>query len=220
MHHEQGELILLLDILIQSVNEFQSDCLKLCEKHYPTIHNRGMSEHHLSKAFSRRLSRTLVEFGHPCEYTPLELNVQRELPHHFRVTSDIGTVWILTHHLVSAGKICRDKLMRDVTIWKEEYGYAIQPSDLLLLLADHWISRDVQSRGLLHWWTGRMPDEIDEYNAQGITLYKSDSLLSQNLETYHGGTPCYIKYGHPLRRSRDQQLVRKYIQLYAVLQWA
>ncbi|QMV16612.1 hypothetical protein [Vibrio spartinae] len=211
---------MLLDILIQSVNEFQSDCLKLCEKHYPTIHNQGMTEHHLAKAFARRLARTLIEFGHSCEYMPIDLHVHHELPHHFRVTSEIGTVWILTHHLVSAGKTCREKLVQDITLWKEEYAYAIQPSDLLLLLADHWISRRTTSRELLYWWMGQLPDELAEYNAQGITLYESDSRLSQHLETCHAVSPCYIKYGHPLRRSKDQQLVRKYIQLYAVLQWA
>lgn len=61
---------MLLDIVTQSVNEFQVDCLRLCEKHYPTIHNQGMSEHHLGLAFARRLARTLSEFGHPCEYAP------------------------------------------------------------------------------------------------------------------------------------------------------
>ncbi|MVE90338.1 hypothetical protein D6U63_19695, partial [Vibrio cholerae] len=103
------------------------DCLRLCEKHYPTIHNQGMSEHHLGLAFARRLARTLSEFGHPCEYAPIESTYQRDLPHHFRVSSDAGTVWILTHHLMSAGKACRVKLMRDISQWKQEYAYVIQP---------------------------------------------------------------------------------------------
>ncbi|KOE82293.1 hypothetical protein [Vibrio aestuarianus] len=211
---------MLLDILTQSVNEFQSDCLKLCEKHYPTIHNQGMSEHHLGLAFARRLARTLSEFGHPCDYFPIESNPHRDQPHHYRVSCDAGTVWILTHHLVSAGKTCREKLMQDIAQWKYEYAYAIQPNDLLLLLTDHWISRSQKSRELLHWWTGQLPDEIDQYNAQGITLYESDSWLTQSLETRFQISPCYIKFGHPLKHSKNQQLVRKYIQLYAVLQWA
>lgn len=211
---------LLLDILTQSVNEFQADCLKLCEKHYPTIHNQGMSEHHLGLAFARRLARTLTEFGHPCDYAAIETINQAEQPHHYRISSDAGTVWVLTHHMVSAGKTCRDKLMRDITQWKQEYSYAIQPNDLLLLLTDHWISRSQKSRELLHWWTGQLPFEIDEYSAQGITLHESESQLTQALESYFHISPCYVKFGHPLRRSKNQQLVRKYIQLYAVLQWA
>lgn len=81
---------MLLDILTQSVNEFQADCLKLCEKHYPTIHNQGMSEHHLGLAFARRLARTLTEFGHRCEYAPIESVYQTEQPHHYRISSDAG----------------------------------------------------------------------------------------------------------------------------------
>lgn len=211
---------MLLDILTQSVNEFQADCLKLCEKHYPTIHNQGMSEHHLGLAFARRLARTLSEFGHPCHYSAIESIPQRDMPHHYRVSSDAGTVWLLTHHMVSAGKTCREKLMQDIAQWKYEYAYAIQPNDLLLLLTDHWISRSQKSRELLHWWTGQLPDEIDQYLAQGITLYESDSLLTQSLENRFQISPCYIKFSHPLKRSKNQQLVRKYVQLYAVLQWA
>ncbi|MCR9421039.1 hypothetical protein [Vibrio sp. RM-69-4] len=211
---------MLLDILTQSVNEFQADCLKLCEKHYPTIHNQGMSEHHLGLAFARRLARTLSEFGHPCHYSVIESIPQRDMPHHYRVSSDAGTVWLLTHHMVSAGKTCREKLMQDIAQWKYEYAYAIQPNDLLLLLTDHWISRSQKSRELLHWWTGQLPDEIDQYLAQGITLYESDSLLTQSLENRFQISPCYIKFSHPLKRSKNQQLVRKYVQLYAVLQWA
>lgn len=211
---------MLLDILTQSVNEFQTDCLKLCEKHYPTIHNQGMSEHHLGLAFARRLARTLTEFGHQCDYAPIESALQTDQPHHYRISSDAGTVWVLTHHMVSAGKTCRDKLMHDIIQWKQEYAFAIQPNDLLLLLTDHWISRSHRSRELLHWWTGQLPDEIDEYSAQGITLYESESQLTQALDHHFNISPCYVKFGHPLKRSNNQQLVRKYIQLYAVLQWA
>ncbi|MFB9136855.1 hypothetical protein [Vibrio olivae] len=210
---------MLLDLLIQSVNEFQADCMKLCEKHYPTIHNKGMSEHHLGLAFARRLARTLLEFGHQCEYTSIESALQpSDLPHHFRVSSDVGTVWILTGHLVSANATYRNKLLKSVAQWQSEYSYAIQPNDLLLLLTDHWISRSKQSRELLHWWTGHLPDEIDQYNAQGISLYESDSQLSTTLEQQFGLSPYYVKFTHPLKRSTNQQLVRKYLQLYSVIQ--
>ncbi|MCK6263910.1 hypothetical protein KP803_11580 [Vibrio sp. ZSDE26] len=210
---------MLLDVLIQSVNEFQADCLKLCEKHYPTIHNQGMSQHHLGLAFSRRLTRTLNEFGHYCDYSALESTKASENPHHYRVSSDVGTVWILTHHMVSAGKTCRKKLMKDIGEWQQEYGFAIQPNDLLLLLSDHWISRSKQSRELLHWWTGQLPEEIDQYSAQGISLYESDSQLTFLLEKQYQLSPYYIKFSHPLKHSKNQQLVRKYIQLYAIIQW-
>lgn len=210
--------VLLLDVLVQSVNEFQADCMALCEKHYPTIHNKGMSEHHLGLAFARRLSRTLNEFGHDYEYKALDSHGGTDLPHHYRISSEIGTVWILTSHLLSAGPSCRKKLFRTIAQWQEEYGFAIQPNDLLLLLSDHWITRNKQSRELLHWWTGQLPDEIDEYRVQGITLYESESLLAQSLEQHFNISPYYVKATHPLKRATDQQLVRKYIQLYSVIQ--
>ncbi|RJX75513.1 hypothetical protein DZ860_02205 [Vibrio sinensis] len=209
---------MLLDTLIQSVNEFQADCMSLCEKHYPTIHNRGMSEHHLGIAFARRLSRTLTEFGHHCEYAPIETHSHNDNPHHYRVSSDAGTVWILTFHLVSAGSSCRRKLFKEVAQWQAENAYAIQPNDLLLLLTDHWITRSKQSRELIHWWTGRLPDDIDQYVAQGISLFEGDSHLSSTLEQYFSISPYYVKYTHPLRRSADKQAVRKYVQLFSVVE--
>lgn len=209
---------MLLDVLIQSVNEFQADCMTLCEQHYPTIHNRGMSEHHLGLAFSRRLTRTLTEFGHHCHYSGLESHPTLDQPSHFRVSSDVGTVWILTSHLVSAGSSCRRKLFKTIHQWQSEYDYAIQPNDLLLLLSDHWITRSKQSRELIHWWTGHIPDDIEDYKSQGVSLYTSDSQLSLTLDECFNISPYFVKFTHPLRRATDKQLVRKYVQLYSVVQ--
>lgn len=210
---------MLLDLVIRSINEFQVDCLKLCERHYPTVHNQGMSEHHLSLAYTRRMQNTLNNFGHESVVQALEMIGSPDPAHHYRISSPEGTVWVLTHHMISAGKTCRENLLADITEWQAEYGYAIQPNDLLLLISDHWISRSKKSRELLHWWMGELPDQIDEYSEQGITLYESDSQLTQCLDHRFNISPCYIKFGHPLQRSQNKQLVRKYIQLYAVLQW-
>jgi|TARA_Y100000588_G_scaffold178194_1_gene192180 hypothetical protein len=151
---------------------------------------------------------------HPLDMLPLN-----ETARHFRISSEIGTVWVISHHMVSAGKTCRKKLLVDVHHWLGEYGYAIQPNDLLIIVSDHWISRSKHSRELLHWWMGELPDEITEYSQQGITLQESDSQFASDLNINFGITPCFIKFGHPLKRSNNQQLVRKYIQLYAVMQW-
>ncbi|HAS6347136.1 hypothetical protein LZU85_04125 [Vibrio sp. IRLE0018] len=210
---------MLLDLVIKSVNNFQDDCLKLCEKHYPAVHNQGMSEHHLALAFARRMQNTFKQFQHESVIEPLETLEASELPHQYRVTSDVGTVWVLSHHMVSPGKTCRDNLLTDVTEWQSEYGFAIQPNDLLFLIGDHWISRSKTSRELLHWWMGELPDQINAYSEQGISLYTCDTQLTQALESRFNISPCYLKYGHPLRRTSTKQMVRKYIQFYAVLQW-
>ena len=178
-----------------------------------------MSEHHLGIAFARRMEHTLSHFGHNSVIKSLEVLDTPEQPHHYRISSEIGTVWVLTHHLVSAGTACRENLLSSITEWQSEYGYALQPNDLLLLVSDHWISRSKTSRELLHWWMGELPDSINEYTEQGITLYTSESQLTHSLDSRFGISPCYIKFGHPLRRSNKEQLVRKYLQLYAVLQW-
>lgn len=66
---------------------------------------------------------------------------------------------------------------------------------------------------------GQLPDQINEYSEQGISLYTCDSQLTQSLETRFNISPCYLKFGHPLKRSSNKQMLRKYIQFYAVLQW-
>ncbi|MEF1306026.1 hypothetical protein QTO17_29590, partial [Vibrio owensii] len=162
---------MLLDLVIQSVNDFQDDCLKLCEKHYPAVHNQGMSEHHLGLAFARRMEHTFRHFGHSSTIKPIEVLDAPDLPHHYRISSEIGTVWVLSHHLVSAGNSCRENLLSSITEWQSEYGYALQPNDLLFLVSDHWISRSKTSRELLHWWMGELPEPINEYTEQGITLF-------------------------------------------------
>ncbi|EAP92763.1 hypothetical protein V12B01_13890 [Vibrio splendidus 12B01] len=126
---------------------------------------------------------------------------------------------MISHHMVSAGKTCRRKLMLDIHNWQSEYGFAIQPNDVLIIVSDHWITRSKNSGELLHWWMGELPDEITEYSQQGITLRESESQFAADLNINFKISPCFIKFGHPLKRSGNHQLVRKYLQLYAVLQW-
>ncbi len=210
---------MLLDLVIKSVHDFQDDCLKLCESHYPTVHNRGMSEHHMSLAFARRMQHTFEQFGQECVVKPLETTHYNEPPLQYRITSAMGTVWVISNHMVSASPHYRDKLFTAILQWQSEYGYAIQPNDLLFLVSDHWISRSKASRELLYWWMGELPDHINEYTQQGISLYTCESQLVASLEQHFAISPCFLHFGHPLRRSDHQQLVRKYLQLYAVLQW-
>lgn len=209
---------MLLDVLIQSVNEFQTDCIKLCQEHFPTIHDKGMSQHHLSLAFSQRLSHTLTEFGHDCEYVALDFNTNLHPIHYYRVTSDVGTIWVLTSHLATGGNMCRKRFIHAINHWQEEYSFAIQPNDLLLLIGDHWFSRNKLSRELLHWWTGQLPDDVEQYKVQGVKLSEGSTLLSNLLEDCFSLSPYFVKCTHPLQRSLDKMAVRKYVQLYCIAQ--
>ena len=209
---------MLLDLLIKSVNEFQTDCMKLYQKHYPNIHSEGMDEHHLSLAFSRRLSRTLTKFGHDCEYVALGSTAHFNPIHHYRITSDVGTVWVLASHMVTGGNMCRKTFLQAIDHWQGEYSFAIQPNDLLLLIGDHWFSRNRQSRELIHWWTGQLPDDVEQYTTQGVKLSEADSLLGHLLEDCFSLSPYFVKCTHPLQRPIDKQALRKYVQLYCVAQ--
>ncbi|GEM76139.1 hypothetical protein [Vibrio sagamiensis] len=210
---------MLLNLVIKSVNYFQDDCRVLCQKHYPTVHNKGMDEHHLGLAFARRMQHTFSQFGHQSSIHPVDISSQQDLPHHYRISSDIGTVWVLSHHMVSAGKVCRENLLASIAKWQCEYVYSLQPNDLLFLVTDHWFNRSKTSRELIHWWMGELPKPLKDYVEQGINLYAGDSTLINSLEQRFSISPCYLNFAHPLRRNHDQRQVRKYIQLYTVLQW-
>lgn len=179
-----------------------------------------MNEQHLGLAFSRRMARTLQDFGYSSQYTKLESVRNPECSHHFRISSELGTIWIVTHHMMNASNRCKKHLLDDIHEWQAEYGFSLQPNDLLVLISDHWIGRSRQSRELLHWWMGELPDSLDLYSKQGVTLFQSESQLTQELEQNFKITPCFMKYTHPLKKKTvEDQLVRKYIQLYATLEW-
>ncbi|EDP60776.1 hypothetical protein AND4_07649 [Vibrio sp. AND4] len=165
------------------------------------------------------MEHTFRHFGHSSVIKPIEVVNAPDLPHHYRITSEIGTVWVLSHHMVSAGHSCRENLLSSIMEWQSEYGYALQPNDLLFVVCDHWIGRSKPSRELLHWWMSELPEPISQYTEQGITLYTSESQLTKSIDARFGISPCYLQLAHPLRRSDKQQLVRKYLQLYAVFQW-
>ncbi|CCN71351.1 hypothetical protein [Vibrio nigripulchritudo] len=210
---------MLKDLVIQGLIDFQEDCLKLCESHYPTVHNRGMSEHHLGLAFARRMASKFTEYDHPNYFESIESLPVPDQPFHFRVSSDIGTVWVHSHHLISASKSCREKLMRDIHQWQAEYGYAIQPNDLLVVIADHWFSKSKWSREIFSWWNTELPEDTDRYKQQGVMLWESEQSIYKELEKRFSISPCYMNFAHPLRRPNNQDPILKYIHLYSILEW-
>ncbi|MDP5252900.1 MULTISPECIES: hypothetical protein [unclassified Vibrio] len=211
---------MLLDFVTQSVRDFQRDCLVICQNHYPAVHNKGINQHHLAKAFSRRMKHTLDNFQLPCQIAPLETSHNSDTPHQYRVTCSLGTVWIIAHHMVSGGGHYREKLIGEIHQWQAQYQYAIQPNDLLFLISDHWINRGRTSREMIHWWLNRLPDNLSDYQQQGVHLIESSTGFDWQLNTRFGISPCYVKIGHPLQSKQKQQPVYKYLQMYKVLQWA
>lgn len=209
----------MLDLVVKSIHDFQSDCANLLERDYPAVHNQGMSDQHLGLAFTRRISATLQKFGHPSHYFSLESIKNQGSEHNFGITSELGTIWLISHHVLGTGTACKKNLLNDIHEWKAEYAFATQPNDLLVIVSDHWINRNKQSKELIHWWMGVLPDSLDQYRKQGITLNESESQFSHELLTHFDTAPCLLTYSHPLsRRTSTKSNVQKYVQLYAAVE--
>ncbi|SON53371.1 hypothetical protein [Vibrio tapetis] len=210
---------MLKDLVIQGLNAFQTDCLLLCQSHYPTVHNKGMSNHHLGLAFARRMSSQFTHFDHRNYFEAIDSGHGETQPSHFRVSSELGTVWVHSHHLINASKSCRKNILEDINLWQAEYGYSIQPNDLLVVISDHWFSRNKASRELFSWWNESIPDDNHLYIQQGINHSECAASLRTDLERHFDLTPCYIKYSHPLLKPQSKNSVKKYIQLYSIIEW-
>jgi hypothetical protein len=210
---------LLKDIIIKNIADFQNDCLKLCEHHYPTVHNKGMNEHHLARAFVKRFQKLSQSLNLPFVIEPLASNNDNDLPSSYRLTTDQGSIWLIARHLVNASESSRHRVVRSLCSWNDEYSFALQPNDLLVVLSDHWFTKSQSSRELFHWWLGELPDDIEQYSKSGINLAKSNTLFHQTVDQLFSVSPCFTGYGHPLKHAQSQQPVKKYVQLYAIYEW-
>ncbi len=210
---------MLKDIVTKSIQEFQYDCLELCKNHYPTVHNKGMSEQHLAKTFLRRMHANLKRYELPFSSTALETATEIDIETQFRVSTSQGTVWLLSQHLLNAGSGHRNKLLKQLSALQLDNAFAIQPNDLMVILCDHWISKSCTSRQLLNWWLGESPANIDDYSKAGLALEPSNHHFVTLLDKHYNLSPCYLTHAHPLLHKQTQQPVLKYLQLYAIVEW-
>jgi hypothetical protein len=205
---------LLLDIVNQSINAFQSDCLRFNRQDYPTVHNQGMSDHHLASAFLRRLRRTLDEQGYEFWSKPFQLLRNQTVTNYHIVSSSQGTVWLLSHDIGNAGEASKNKLIDNIVAWHEAVSGT---NNMLLIMTDHWLNRSLHSRQLLPWWLGRFPDGIEHYVTQGIKLSTCESSLNANLSQRLDVTPNIITCTHPFINEKTHQISRKYVLLYCLI---
>lgn len=208
---------MLQPFVIRSIDNFTTDCQHLCVKHYPAIHNQGMTAHHLGLAFAKRLCADLKNNGHQCEHMALEVTQPIEQPNHYRVSCAFGTVWIITHHFINGNAPSRQQLLTHISDWQAEYNYSIGPSDLLLVVADHWINRHKQSREMIHWWHSCQPENLSSYQQQGIKLAPSEITFSKQLTQRCKLSPHFCHYTHPLRSPMTQKTVLRYVQFFAII---
>ncbi|MFC5079762.1 hypothetical protein VTH8203_04489 [Vibrio thalassae] len=209
---------MLQDIVVHSIRSFQSDCQKLCHQHYPAVHNGGMAEQHLGLAFSRRLAASFSHFGQSASITALDSKNDSKSSTDYRISSSMGSIWVITHHFVNANVATKERLLTHLQQWQAENCYAVQHKDIVVIIADHWINRCSHSRGIIHWWQNSLPADLDSYARQGVKLLYADSCLSDLLRNRLKMTPTYIHYTHPLQRTISQEPVLKYTQLFAIIQ--
>ncbi|MGF1759533.1 hypothetical protein L4D76_16620 [Photobacterium sagamiensis] len=200
------------DLLAVSIQQFQDDCLQLCEQHYPTVHNRGMRENHLGKALCRRILATFQQAGLNVELQ--QSDDDNDLPQPiFSISSDDFTIWIIAHHLLSANLARREALVETIdTVMKK---YEPNKSNHLLLVADHWFDRSKASKEIPAWWLGQVPENLDDYRLDGIRLLDTPRTLPKSISERYSFTEGQLQLHHPLKRSGDKRVVHKYIVLTA-----
>jgi hypothetical protein len=208
---------MLLDTIIQSFERFQIDCQTLCRQHYPAVHNGGLTEHHLATAFARRLKTDIEKHAASVAIVPLDHIDSEPLPNAYRIVSPYGCIWVLAHHFVNGNQTSRGKLISLVQQWQVECRTALDKNDLLVVLADHWLSRCHQSRSLISWWCDELPEAPSQYLKEGVKLIGSNTSMRQELFQRYQLSPNYVAYAHPLTKLCSDEHVMKYVQLYAVI---
>ncbi|SIO32689.1 hypothetical protein [Salinivibrio sp. ES.052] len=204
---------MLDDLVSLALRQFQQDCVKLCEHHYPTVHNRGMRDPHMGKALARRLMRVLEAHDKPATFNLLD----DTRPHSqtvYQLQLDGSAIYILAHRLLSGNNACRDSLVRDVA-WLLNHGIT-NPAEpgRVIVVSDHWIDRTNASKSVPSWWLGHQPIHADAYRAQGIRLTSATSSLAESIAPL-GLTEGRYRIFHPLFRKKDGLPLHKYLLLTA-----
>lgn len=207
---------MISDLLSVSIQQFKADCLQLCEQHYPTVHNRGMRGDHLGKALCRRIVSTLSQADIEVRVQVLAQANQSDQPI-FRLEAPQFTLWVVAHRLVSANLARRESLVAAVDSVKHASpSHARQHPHYLLLVADHWFDRSKASKELPAWWLGHLPENISDYQADGIRLLGCDQSLPSRLAQQLNLTGGERQIHHPLKRHNGGQTVHRYLLLTAL----
>ncbi|MGF1873261.1 hypothetical protein [Photobacterium indicum] len=201
------------DLITVSIQQFQEDCLQLCDQHYPTVHNRGMRENHLGKALCRRMMSTFQQ----ADITPLftQIDDENALPQPiYNIKSNEFTVWVIAHHLLSANIARRDALVHTIKNVSELFD--ANTKNYLLLVADHWFDRSKASKEIPSWWLGQLPENIEDYYHDGIKLLETPNTLPVAMNECVELTNGLMQIHHPLKSHASNKTVHKYILLTAI----
>ena len=205
---------LISEYLLASVEQFQQDCSQLCAQHYPTVHNRGMRENHLGKALCRRIMVTLQQAGITTGFAQHKNEDQISQPI-FTITTANFSIAVVAHRLLSANRACRQGLVNAIALAQSDLDPQLPA--YIVIVADHWFDRSKASKEIPAWWLGQLPENINDYAADGIKLLASQDKLADQLNREYqlSGGKFYIH--HPLKRESSHKIVHKYLLLSAFL---
>ncbi|CAQ81351.1 hypothetical protein VSAL_II0597 [Aliivibrio salmonicida LFI1238] len=212
---------LLLDQLFtECLESFKYDYKTLCEHHYPTIHNRGMSPVHLSAAFNRRLLSVLKKNENP-ENSQLHI-IQAEAYRYIcsldtnKGHSDNKKLWLLYPQFLNAKTEAKSQISASIEFLFE--SHEIQQLDYICIICDHWFDRTTSSKELYYWWKGLLPKQETDYESQGIHNLISKTTLNSTLESRFNLSCVSNHIIHPLESNSRQCELLKYLLCTAVFQ--
>lgn len=214
---------MIREIIDISLDLFEQDCQQLKALDYPTIHNRGFLEFHLTKTLSRRIQDACFNANIPATreqkhkddgigflpiYQVSMFNTQ---------TSKPANVWIIGEHLISARTPSRQQLFKHIErVLDSFYTKREDEECYLLLVCDHWFDRNHASKTLPAWWLGQMPDSLRKYRLAGMLLKDSDDSLKQQLKEKYRFEDGIHTLRHPLYKVNGKTNILKYMLLTAV----
>lgn len=207
---------MLKELITAALEEMQTDCRVLTQQHYPTVHGQGMLPHHLTAIFERRLTLLMEENKIRSEAESVDLNDEQERrANPFRkIRTTQGNVWVYSFSIKAGNGVFKQHLLLNLAKWRKQHQQAVADNDYLVLIGDHWLSRNSGSQQLLDWWLNHLPRNQHDYQQAGIRLVRSHLPRLDGLMSQLKLSPCHKHFGHPLM---TEHKVNRYLHLYAVL---
>lgn len=210
------------EIIDISLDLFEQDCQQLKALDYPTIHNKGFLEFHLTKTLSRRIQDACYNANIPANRTQLREDISRDFLPIYKInmlntqSNKNADIWIIGEHLISAGNPSREQIFKHLDYFFNVLYKEQGEERYLLLVCDHWFDRNHSSKTLPAWWLGRTPDAIEEYKQAGMHLRASDTSLIDKLKHKYDLCNGEHRLRHPLHKMNGKTNVLKYMLFTAV----
>jgi len=174
-----------------------------------------MRENHLGKALCRRVLSILKQADFTAELQQYHDDDNLAQPI-FRIETTGFIIWIIAHRFVSANLACRDALVQSVN--KAYQQICQEKPQHFLIVSDHWFDRSRASKEIPAWWLGQLPDNVNDYLADGIRLQAPAKALPESLQQKYHFSEGVHQVHHPLKRHGSNKIVHKYILLTAYYQ--